>query len=101
MSFGALHNRVGHAVRKLMNSIHRENHRGRVDDGLVFAVTNCYPTRVVLYAAAFQGGWTVEFVRSLSDTVALTRFRRPKAVLYENTGDAKGWERHCAALADE
>ena len=66
--------------------------------GTVLAVTSCYPSRVVLYAAAFHGGWKVEFVKSLALVLEAIANERPRAVFYDySTGDVD-WERYCAVV---
>jgi DNA-binding NtrC family response regulator len=66
---------------------------------VVFAVANCHPTRVVLYAAAFQGGWKVEFMRTLREAVEAARRRKPKAVFYDHAMNGKAWDQCCSELA--
>jgi hypothetical protein len=93
---------AGKAVRMLMHGLGRAVHAGShelVEESVVFAVTNCHPTRVAIYAAAFQGGWKVEFMRSLSDVLEATRSRTPKAVFYEHIGGGTSWDRYCSLLA--
>jgi hypothetical protein len=97
--------RVRQTVRMLMRGLGRAVHAGShasVEEPLVFAVSNCHPTRVVLYAAAFQGGWRIEFMRSLRDVLQATRIRKPKAVFYDHaTGPDEAWNQYCSVLASE
>lgn len=68
---------------------------------MVFAVSNCHPTRVAIYAAAFQGGWKVVFMRSLSEVVEAVHTRRPRAVLYDHREGGPRWDHYCSNLAGE
>src|SRR5579864_6380995 len=91
-----------HAVQTWMRELAQAVHgapKASSMEPVVFAVSNCYPTRILLYAAAFQGGWRVEFLDSLRDVLHAVRTRRPKAVIYDHTGDSKGWDTYCSALA--
>lgn len=72
-----------------------------LDEPVVFAVTNCYPTRIVLYAAAFQGGWKVRFMKSLGDVLEAAYDRVPKAVFYDQDGGDPAWERYCSFFSFE
>ena len=95
---------VRQALRGWMQSLGRAVHARPLSSAretLVFAVTNCHPTRVVLYAAAFQRGWKVEFMRSLRDVREAVRSRRPIAVFYEHANDGTPWDRYCSTLAGE
>ena len=67
----------------------------------VFAVTNCYPTRIVLYAAAFQGGWKVHFMKSLREALDATHSRRPKAVFYDHHAGDPAWDEYCSSFSRE
>src|ERR1039457_3424126 len=67
----------------------------------VFAVTNCYPTRIVLYAAAFQGGWKVQFMKSLHDAMQETYSRKPKAVFYDHNVGDPAWHQYCSSFSRE
>ena len=71
------------------------------EDPVVFAVTNRYPIRLVLYAAAFQGGWKVQFMKSLSEVKAATPVERPKAVFYDHAAGDPAWDRYCSSLSRE
>jgi hypothetical protein len=62
-------------------------------------VTDRYPTRILLYEAAFQGGWKIEFIKSLRDVLERTRSRKPKAVFYDHDTGLAGWDQYCSALA--
>ncbi len=97
-------NRVRQAVRLLMQGIGRVVHvrsRESGEESLVFAVSNCHPTRVALYAAAFHGGWKIEFMKSLRDVVDACRSRRPRVVLYDPLVGGPPWNAGCASLAGE
>jgi hypothetical protein len=69
------------------------------DASVVFAVTNRYPTRLILYAAAFEGGWKVHFVNSLQRAVSTVRQVRPKAVFYDHAVGDPAWDRYCTSLS--
>ena len=72
----------------------------------VWAVTNCYPSRVVLYAAAFHRGWRVEFVKSLAlleEAIRedkATNGRLPRAVVYDVAVRDTSWREHCSRITD-
>jgi hypothetical protein len=89
-------------MRMFMRGIERvvspERHADE-DEALVFAVTNCHPTRIILYAAAFHSGWHIEIMRTLGDMMEAIRTRRPKAVFYEHSDDGVAWDQYCSALA--
>jgi hypothetical protein len=96
--------RLLQAVRMVMRIFNFERAASREPHGdrheaLVFAVSKCYPTRIVLYAAAFQAGWKVEFLNSLDEVLAETRTRRPRAVCYDHTNDEVRWDQCCTILA--
>jgi hypothetical protein len=94
-------NKVKRAVQMLMHGLERAVHsspRESIEESVVFAVTNCHPTRVAIYAAAFQGGWRVEFMRSLREAVDAARVRKPKAVFYDHADQAP-WDQYCSTLA--
>ena len=95
-------NIIRRAAQSVMRHVQQEVPGGlRHTDAepLVFAVANCYPTRIVLYAAAFQGGWRVEFMKSLRAAVEAARSRRPKAVFYDHGGEEPHWDNYCSALS--
>jgi hypothetical protein len=97
-------NRVIHAMRMWMRGLGRAVHAGSHRSGeqpVVFAVSNCYPTRIVLYAAAFQANWNLEFVSSLDKVLAASRSRRPKVVFYDHACGLAKWDQCCSALASE
>jgi hypothetical protein len=98
------HKWIQQVFRALMRYIQQNS---RPDSGasdrepVVFAVTNRYPTRLVLYAAAFQGGWKVHFMKSLRQVVAATRTEKPKAVFYDHAAGDPAWDYYCATLSRE
>jgi len=69
------------------------------DQALVYAVTNCHPTRIVLYSAAFHCGWHIEIMRSLPEMMEAIRTRRPRVVFYEYSNDGASWDKYCSALS--
>jgi hypothetical protein len=83
-------------MRGIERVVSPEPHTG---EDLVFAVTNCHPTRIALYAAAFHGGWHIEIMRSLDEMMEAVRSRKPKAVFYEHTDDGFAWDQYCSALS--
>ena len=87
-------NRLKQTVRSLVGRLGG----GSDDEPIIYAVSNCHPTRVALYAAAFQGGWKVEFMKSLQDVVKASRKRKPKAVFYDH-GDGQPWDQYCSTLS--
>ena len=96
------HKWIEQAVRALMRYIQQNSRtHSSPEEPVVFAVTNCYPTRLMLYAAAFQGGWKVHFMKSLREAAETTRVQRPKAVFYDHTVGDPAWDRYCAALSLE
>jgi hypothetical protein len=86
---------VQQAVRALLSCTRQNSGK----DPVVFAVTKCYPTRLVLYAAAFQGGWKVHFMKSLQEAVTATRSQRPKAVFYDHAVGDPAWDQYCSSLS--
>jgi hypothetical protein len=95
-------NRIKKDLRMFMQSLGRAVRRGShgsAEESVVFAVTNCYPTRIVLYEAAFQGGWKVQFRKSLGDVLEESRSGKPKAVFYDYACGAAEWEQYCSVLA--
>jgi hypothetical protein len=87
--------RIQQALRALI-SYSRKN-SGK--EPVVFAVTKCYPTRIALYAAAFQGGWKVHFMKSLQGAVTAAGSQRPKAVFYDHAIDDPAWDQYCSSLS--
>ncbi len=79
----------------------RANPHGGVEEQLVFAVTRCYPTRLALYAAAFQGGWRVHFTKSIREAAEESRTSMPIAVFYDAAAGDPGWKRCCLSLSRE
>ena len=71
------------------------------EEAPVFAVTNRYPTRIALYAAAFQGNWRVHFMKSLRETAETARGQRPIAVFYDQYCADPAWGRYCSSLSGE
>jgi hypothetical protein len=71
----------------------------RKDEPEVIAITNCYPTRLILYTAAFQGGWKVQFLPSLRAALEGLGSRHPRAVLYDNTCGDSAWQGYCSAFS--
>ena len=68
----------------------------------VFAVATCHPTRILLFSAAFQAGWSIVFLRSLNDVLEMSRTLRPKAVLYDHmTADRTDWAQYCSAFTSQ
>jgi hypothetical protein len=96
--------RINQAARALMNYLRLNSRAGSGGSGQepeVFAVTNCYPTRILLYAAAFQGGWKVHFMKSLRDALEATHSRRPKAVFYDHKAGDPAWDQYCSSFSCE
>jgi hypothetical protein len=87
--------RIREAFQGLIKQFQHRN------EPLVFAVTNRYPTRVALYAAAFQGGWRVQFLKSLRQAAEMAREERPKAVFYDHASGDPAWDRYCSSLSGE
>jgi hypothetical protein len=75
--------------------------RGSAEEPLVFAVTHCYPTRLALYAAAFQGGWKVIFRKSIREAAEAAQSCRAKAVFYDPVVGDTGWRCYCSLLSRE
>lgn len=97
-------NAITRALHSLLHGVGRMVSSGGppVFEGpVVFAVSHCHPTRIALYAAAFQGGWRVHFLPSLRDVQQASLKYRPRAVFYEHTCDGVRWDRACAAFAAE
>ena len=96
---------IQQTLRALMTCTRRsappDPHDRRHDEPLVFAVTRRYPTRLVLYAAAFQGGWRVHFMKSLREVVKATGTRKPKAVFYDHAAGDPAWDQSCSTLSRE
>jgi hypothetical protein len=90
---------IDQAARALLKPFQRRSGCGsRSEEPLVFAVTHCYPMRVVLYAAAFQGGWNLHFMNSLREVVDAASTQRPKAVLYDPAAGDPSWRQYCSSL---
>lgn len=87
--------RIREAVQGLVKQF---EHR---DEQLVFAITNRYPAKVALYAAAFEGGWRVQFLKSLSEAAETAYQERPKAVFYDHAANDPAWDRYCSSLSNE
>ena len=98
-----LQKRIRQATRAVLNSIHQISHSRpeKDEEPEVLAVSNCYPTRIVLYAAAFQGGWKVRFMKSLGEAHEASLFRRPKAMFYDRTAADPRWHQYCSSFARE
>lgn len=75
--------------------------RGIGQPPVVFAVSRCYPTRIILYAAAFQGGWKVQFVSSLREALSEAHFHRPKAIFYDHDAGDQEWDEYCSCFSRE
>jgi hypothetical protein len=84
-------------VRTLVNYFRANPDR----EAEVFAVTNCYPTRIVLYAAAFQGGWKVRFMKSLQEALEATHLKKPKAIFYDHDAGDPAWDRYSSSFSRE
>jgi hypothetical protein len=69
------------------------------EESLVIAVTNCYPTRILLYATAFQADWRMLFAKSLGEALDAARLRRPKAVLYDRATEDPAWREFCSVCS--
>jgi hypothetical protein len=94
--------RIEQAARTFVKTFRRQLRRGsRSEEPLVFAVTHCYPMRVVLYAAAFQGGWNLQFLKSLGEALHAVSARRPRAVFYDHAAGDPAWRQYCSSLFRE
>jgi DNA-binding NtrC family response regulator len=94
--------RIGQAGQALMKWFHQTlpaSHALPDEEPQIFAVTNCHPTRIVLYTAAFQCGWKVQFMKSLREAIEVVHFRTPKAVFYDHAVGDQSWERYCSCLS--
>ena len=90
---------IDQAARVIMKPFQRRaGSSSRSDEPLVLAVTHCYPIRVVLYAAAFQGGWHIHFMESLREVLDTANTQRPKAVFYDLTAGDPAWRMYCSSL---
>lgn len=93
--------RLKQATRDLMSYLQNTGaglgHPG--EEPVVYAVTKNYPTRVVLYAAAFQGGWTIRFMKSLGEALAAAEHEKPRAVFYDHAIRDSEWDRYCASFS--
>jgi hypothetical protein len=56
---------------------------------------------VVLYAAAFHGGWKLHLMKSLGKVLEAAASRRPKAVVYDHRAADPAWHECCSALSRE
>lgn len=88
---------IQQAARALRKFLQHNDHNN--EEPRVFAVTHCYPTRLVLYAAAFQGGWKVHFMKSLRTAVEAASVDRPLAVFYDHDEDDGAWQKFCSSLS--
>jgi hypothetical protein len=70
-----------------------------MSENVVYAVSNCHPTRIAVYAAAFQGHWSVEFKPSLEHVMEAVRIRRPRAVFYDHTNRGREWDQYCSEIS--
>jgi len=94
--------RLERAARALVTQFQRRSGRGsQSEQPLVLAVTHCHPIRVVLYAAAFQGGWRFHFTKSLRAALDVASTRRPKAVFYDHAAGDPAWCQYCLCLSRE
>jgi len=96
--------RIKEATRALMKHFQQSPCAGSHNpngEQEVFAITNCYPTRIVLHAAAFQGGWKVHFMKSLHDALEAAPSRRPKAVFYDHHAGDPAWVQYCSSFSRE
>ena len=94
--------RIKEASRALLKHFQQRTGSGSTGgETELFAVTNCYPTRIVLYAAAFQGGWKVQFMKSLHEAMQETYSRKPKAVFYDHNVGDPAWHQYCSSFSRE
>ena len=87
--------RVQDAVRGLMKQFQQR------EEPLVLAITNRYPTRIALYAAAFQGNWRVHFMKSLREAAEASQGQRPIGVFYDQSCADPAWGWYCSSLSGE
>lgn len=92
--------KLGKLIAELWKRACSESHIPE-EQPAVLAVTNRYPTRLVLYAAAFQGGWKVHFMPSLGDAVAAVPTLAPKAVFYDYAVGDPAWDTYCSMLSQQ
>ena len=85
-------------LERLQRTIHPESAGSKSDD-VVYAVSRCHPTRVAVYAAAFQGHWKVAFFPNLGAVMAAVAKRKPRAVFYDHTNGGRDWDQYCSDLA--
>ena len=77
--------RLEQVARSLVRQFQWHSSRGSENEQpLVFAVTHLHAIRVVLYAAAFHGGWRIHFMKSLGAVLDVASTHRPKAVFYDH-----------------
>lgn len=90
------------AARALVGRFQRDSSFGsQSEQPVVLAVTHCYSIRVVLYAAAFQGGWRVHFMKSLREVPDAVSAHRPRAVFYDHAAGDPAWRQYCSSLSRE
>jgi len=68
-------------------------------DCLIFAVSHCHPTRIVLYTAAFQAGWRIVFWTSLREALAAAELQPPNALIYDHNTHDPAWNGFCSTFA--
>jgi DNA-binding response OmpR family regulator len=96
--------RVKQIARAVIRHFQLDDHadsRRTGEEPLVLAMTHCHPTRVMLYAAAFQGGWKVHFVKSLREALETAHRQKPQAVFYDHAIGDRDWDHYCSALSRE